>query len=181
MAFEALGPAAIAAEDERVLSPELTAGEEFVWAGHPRRGLRFGGFDLIAVPFGLFWLGGLMFGVRASIRRKAPSFILAFLSLFVLVGFYMVLGRLLVDSARRRKTTYGLSATRLILVTRFFTRWVPSIDLASLDTITLHEHAKGSGTIVLAAAPESRARNASLLGRAWPGVLVVPPTDVRKH
>lgn len=170
MAFEALGAAAIAAEDERVLSPELTTGEKLLWAGHPAPGLRFGGFDLIAVPFALFWLGAVMFGVRALIKQEAPPFAFVFLSCFVLVGLYMVVGRFWVDSARRHRTTYGLSATRLILVSRFLVREVQSIDIASLDTILLNERRDRSGTITLGAVTDSRTRTAMLLGPAWPGV-----------
>lgn len=175
MVFEALGAAAIAAEDERVLSPELTPGETLLWTGHPGRRLRFGGFDVIAVPFVLFWLGAVMFGVRALIKQDAPAFAFVFLSCFVLVGLYMVVGRFWIDSARRRKTTYGLTATRLILVSRFLVRDVRSVDVASLDTILLNERRDRSGTITLGAVTDPRTRTAILLGTAWPGARACLP------
>jgi hypothetical protein len=161
---------AVDGDDERIISTELSAGEKLFWVGHPRRGPGFGASDLVAVPFSIVWLGVVILGVRRTIEQKVPleEFPLFFLAIFLLVGLYFVVGRFLVDAARRRKTTYGLTDTRLILVSGFFTRRVQSIDLASLGTISLSERRDGSGTIILKSPLDPRARTALVLGTTWP-------------
>jgi hypothetical protein len=167
--LEALGVAGFNAEDERVLAPELTAGERLLWAGHPRRGVRFTAADLFLVPFSLLWCGFALFWEKAALDSDAPLLFKLWGLPFVAIGLYLVFGRFVVDTARRKKTTYGLTPRRLILVSGLFARQVKSIELPSLGEISLTERTDKSGTVTLGTPTGLNARSASLMGPSWPG------------
>ena len=70
-----------------------------------------------------------------------------FLIPFVLVGFYMLIGRFLSDAYTRSKMEYALTDRRALIVTNSFSRKLRSIDYRSEPSISLEEKSDGSGTI----------------------------------
>jgi hypothetical protein len=66
---------------------------------------------------------------------------------FVVVGLYLIFGRFIVDSQQRKKTFYGLTKQRIIIISGVFSHKVESLDLKTLTNISMDEKSDGSGTI----------------------------------
>ncbi len=114
---------AIDDEDRGALAAELTPGESLVWAGHPRRGLQFVRADAYLIPMSLIWCGFAVFWERmALIGSRAPGIFPLWGIPFLAYGIYVVVGRFVTDAIRRKRTTYGLTAKRVIIVGGIFSR-----------------------------------------------------------
>ena len=98
-------------------------------------------------------------GVLAS---DAPAFFALWGIPFVLMGLYLTVGRFFADSYRRRRTTYALTARRIIVRSGATTQ---SLDLATLATMSLREHSSGLGTITFGSPLFPMAFASS----SWPG------------
>jgi hypothetical protein len=66
---------------------------------------------------------------------------------FLLIGAYVTVGRFVHDALKRRRTAYGLTDRRVIIVTDLFGRRATSLNLATLSEVSLSEQADRSGTI----------------------------------
>jgi hypothetical protein len=161
---------------EKIVSSELSAGEELVWSGRPRMGIRLSGTDVFLVPFSLVWCGFAVFWEKSAMGMGAPVFFPLFGLMFVVVGLYFVFGRFIADAIRRGKTFYGLTPRRAIIVSGIFNRHVKSVDLTSLGEISVSERPDRSGTISLGATSGMNAWAAGMIGPSWPGVAkYLPP------
>ncbi len=139
-----------------VISQQLTGGERLVWSGRPRGGIRFRGADIFFVPFSLIWCS---FAIFWEVMASAPTaaghgrpgnvaFVFPIFGVpFVLVGLYFVFGRFLADARMRAKTCYGVTNERIVIVSQFFGKRVKSLNLRTLNDITLSERGDGSGVI----------------------------------
>lgn len=131
------------AEVRRELSPQ----EDLLWSGRPRGGIRFRGQDLIMIPFSLLWAGFAVFWELMVLIGGAPLFFALWGIPFILVGAYITVGRFVHDALKRRRTAYGLTDRRVVIVTDLFGRRATSLDLATLSEVSLSEKADRSGTI----------------------------------
>lgn len=135
-------------QEEATLSEELETGEKLIWTGQPYQGLRFSWFDLYAVPFGLFFFGfAIVWSILAF--RGAPPFALFGIP-FILVGAYMAFGRFIIEAKQRARTYYAITDRRIIIVTGLFTRTVRSLDLSTLQNVSVSEKKNGRGTVEFA-------------------------------
>lgn len=136
---------------ETIIQRELGPGESLVWAGKPRGGVRFSPADTAMLPFRIMWGGAALFAgyilIRAARTAASPFFAWFFAFLFLSFGFYTLVGRLLVEALRRRKTVYGLTSQRLIVASGIFRRSIRSFSLDRLPPLWLIERGDGSGTI----------------------------------
>jgi hypothetical protein len=132
---------------------ELGRGEQLVWSGQPRQGLRLRGSDALLIPFSILWCGFAIFweamALTASAKGGGPVAIVfpLFGLPFVLIGLYLVFGRFIVDSRIRARTAYGITSERIVIVSGLFGRRVKSLNLKTLSDILLAERSDGSGTI----------------------------------
>jgi hypothetical protein len=131
------------AEVRRELGPH----EDLLWSGRPRGGIRFRAQDLFLIPFSLLWAGFAVFWEAMVLIAGAPLFFALWGIPFILVGAYITVGRFVHDALRRRRTAYGLTDRRVLIVTNIFGRRATSLDLATLGEITITEKADRSGTI----------------------------------
>lgn len=134
---------------ENELRPSLSPGEQLIWAGKPKTGIRFKGSDAILIPFSIVWLGFALFWEFGVASINAPFFFKIFGIPFILVGIYFVVGRFFVDSMRRQNTTYGITSTRVIIKSGLFNSQMKSLQLQTLSDITVTQHVDNSGTIQL--------------------------------
>ena len=146
-------------EVEQQLTRELGSGERLLWSGRPRQGILFRPIDAAVIPFSLLWCGFAIFWEMSVIRSGAPFFFMLFGVPFVLVGLYFVFGRFIADAAERKRTVYGLTNERVIIISGSSRRSVKSLNLRSLSDVSLTERSDGTGTITLG--PGS--------AFAWPG------------
>jgi membrane protein implicated in regulation of membrane protease activity len=107
------------------LQSSLRAGEELLWSGRPDPSVIFVATDLIALPFTIVWLGIALlweWGVRST---GAPPAFSAIGGIFVVIGLYLVAGRFVTRSLRKRKTIYGVTSQRVIVQTGSVIRETP--------------------------------------------------------
>ena len=86
---------------------------------------------------------------------------------FVIVGLYLIFGRFIVDSNQRKKTFYGLTNQRIIIISGVFSRKVESLNLKTLTNISLKEKSDRSGTINFG---QNNPLSWWFGGMAWPGM-----------
>lgn len=136
-----------------VIESELSGNEKLLWSGKPRQGIVFRSFDIFMVPFSLIWAGFAVFWeimVLIQIPGEAGTIgiFFAFWGVpFVLAGLYILFGRFIIDSKRRKHTFYGVSDERIITVSGIFSRKVESVNLKTLSNLSLKEKTDKSGTI----------------------------------
>jgi hypothetical protein len=152
------------ADDEEIarreLAPDLAPGESVVWAGRPRRGIRFRLGDVVLVPFSLlwggfsmFWEGGVVYAFVTELRRgnSVAAFVLPLFlvigAVFVAMGQYIIWGRFVFDARRRARTFYGLTDSRALVLVRGKTRKLTAIPLLSHAWVELASEGRGRGTI----------------------------------
>jgi hypothetical protein len=103
------------------------------------------------IPFSLLWGGFAFFWEASVVSSGAPAFFAFWGIPFVLVGAYIIVGRFFADARLRRATVYGLTSTRVIVLTGLFARRVKSLSLRTLTDLSLTERADRSGTITFGA------------------------------
>lgn len=126
---------------------ELDSDEQLIWSGQPRRGLVLSSSDFVMMPFGLFWTAFSFFVLHDGFSKHAPLAYLLFAGFFVLIGIYLLIGRLFVDARRRSRTFYGVTTRRVIICSRMFGQRVRSFPLRKLRDLSLDERSDGTGTI----------------------------------
>jgi hypothetical protein len=153
-------------QTERLLLPELRAGERLVWAGQPRGGIRLVAADAFMIPFSLLWGGFAVFWEYGALQQAGPSFFALFGVPFVLVGLYVIFGRFFFDAYRRSRTYYALTDQRVLILTHVFGHKLQSLSLASLGQVSISERSDRGGTITLG---PSGGMSAWFAGSGWPG------------
>lgn len=148
------------------LQKELAPGESLLWSGRPRRGFLLRGSDLLMVPFSLFWAGFAVFWEYNVYNSGAPLFFMLFGGVFVAVGVYIVLGRFVVDAMKRKKTYYGVTDDRVMILTEFPVHRLKSLNLRTLSDVTFSNRSDGSGTITFG---PQHPMAGWLTGLSWPG------------
>ena len=135
---------------EPITASLLLPNEHALWSGGPGGGVIFQPMDIFLVPFSVVWCSVASFGAFAGfggVRDSAASPFDLFGLLFVVIGFYFVFGRFLVDIMLRRSLRYTLT-TRRILIERGGL-WSKStvVSLVDAPPISLRRMRGGRGTI----------------------------------
>lgn len=166
-------------DDQRVIS-ELAHGEQVLWSGKPDNRRWLYPEDLVLVPFSLIWGGFAIFWetsvLTATSAHKDAATRLVF-SLwgmpFVLIGLYLILGRVFIRRWLRRRSLYALTDERVLL---FSQSWrgssrVKMIWLSSRPPLEKHIGRNGQGTLCVGqTAPGQRWLGGST---GWPGAAMM--------
>jgi hypothetical protein len=136
------------------LAQALDDGEQLVWSGRPRQGVFLRASDAGAIPFSLMWGGFAIFWEAMALTsvlhpgRRPPGPVAFLFPLwgvpFVLIGLYIMVGRFFVDAWRRRRTWYGVTDRRAVIVAGGRTT---SFDMRTIGQVDLQRHRDGTGTI----------------------------------
>lgn len=143
---------------------EVRADEMLLWSGQPAQGLRLHRADVFLIPFSIFWAGTAILWELVMFARGAPPFLLAIGAPFIVAGMYLLVGRFFTDAYRRRRTYYGLTNQRALIVRTGSRRDVTSLDIGELD-IAVNDYANGVGTIALEPVAEKWFSDSG-----WPGM-----------
>lgn len=161
---------------ESIIQAELEDSEQLLWAGQPKQGVTLRGSDAFMIPISLMWGGFAIFwevlalSIFFSAEETPPlgAIIFPLFGLpFVVVGLYMIFGRFIVDSKRRRKTFYGLTDQRIIVISGLFSRKIKSMNLRTLSDISLSEKSDRTGTITFGPIHPMSAWFGNM---SWPGM-----------
>ena len=87
----------------------LLAGEKVLWSGRPRQGLMLTPRDALMIPFSLVWGGFAIFWETAVVSSKASLFMALFGIPFVVIGLFLIFGRLPFDAWLRSRIHYALT------------------------------------------------------------------------
>lgn len=138
-------------DPESIIRAQLSREEKLLWTGRPRGGMRLRAADGFLIPFSLIWTGFPAFLIVMAVlgaREQPASLIVAVIAIpFLLVGFYFVIGRFVLDAKRREKTSYGLTDQRIVIVSGILSRKAKSLNLRTLTDVSLTEKRGGSGHI----------------------------------
>ncbi len=134
------------------ISPLLRPGERVLWQGRPEvmaYSLR-GAWYL--VPFSLLWGGFAIVWEISAVRSGASLFFSLWGLPFVAIGLYLIFGRILVARREARRTLYGVTDQRVIILAGAFSRRTTEMALGDLPPAQLDERSSGIGTITFGAA-----------------------------
>lgn len=146
----------------------LSAGEQVLWWGQPRRGVILRGADALQIPFSLLWCGFAVFWEWSVVRAPhSPGFFMLWGIPFVAVGIYLVIGRFFAEALMRSRTYYAVTPQRIIIVSGLFSKKVKSLNLKTLTDLSLSEGRSGQGTITFGGQHPAAPMFSSMAG--WPG------------
>ena len=98
---------------EEAVHSTLRNGEELLWSGGPDPDRLLNRKDIFLIPFSLLWCGFAIFWL--FLAASADGFFWLFGVPFVLVGLYMVFGRLIVKRSTRRGMRYAITSQRALV------------------------------------------------------------------
>ena len=130
--------------DSGWVMPYLSPGESILWQGRPQRFTPFTENDIFMIPFSLFWCGTLFPRFLEDIKDGIGLFGLFFIP-FVLVGLYVLFGRLVVRWFLLRHTAYAIT-TRKILRRR--NRKVEVLQGDPMPPFRVKEHRNGLKSVL---------------------------------
>ena len=132
---------------EQVIGELLSGDERLLWTGRPKQGVLLRPADALAIPFSLIWSAFIVFWEIGVSKGNGNLFMQLWGIPFILVGVYMLVGRFVVDTWQRSRTTYGLTSQRAIIVSELLRRSIKSLNLRTLADVSLDERSDGTGTI----------------------------------
>lgn len=137
---------------ETKLNSELLPGERLLWSGQPRQGFMLRWRNLMMAPVGLVWgMMGVVFTAGALVERADRPMLLIGLPLSV-AALLMVCAPTVADILLRRRTYYGLTDQRLLIVTDLRRRHVRGLNLRTLSEVQYSEGRRGRGTLTFGSA-----------------------------
>jgi hypothetical protein len=132
------------------LQAELLSGESILWAGRPNPAVWFHSDDWHMIPFSLIWVAFTTFweagvsGYWGKFSKDAPSTVMELWGIpFILIGQYMLWGRFLFDAWLKRRTYYGVTSRRILIVQEGWKRKASCTYIDVLPTIDREGSATG--------------------------------------
>ncbi len=121
----------------------LLPGEQLIWQGAPEGGKWFTKEDIFMVPFSLLWCGFAIFWETSVLLAGIWPFAL-FGAFFVVVGLYMVAGRIFLRHREWGRMRYAITDQRVL--------WKcgarqEAMELRQIPKLGLKVHKDGKGTI----------------------------------
>jgi hypothetical protein len=125
----------------------LAPDERLLWEGKPdvRAYSMRGAWYLI--PFSVMWAGFALFWEYNVITGNAPFFFSLWGIPFVLLGLYLVFGRIWVARREARNTSYAITDRRVLIASGAFRPSFTALELRTLPGAQLDEDRNGRGSI----------------------------------
>lgn len=133
-------------EAHQLLQSELLPGEKITWSGQPVPRL-LAVSDGYIVPFSLLWCGFAIFWEVSAIKQGAPGFFALWGVPFVLMGLYLVFGRFVYKSYRKKHTYYVVTNKRVFVLTDGANKKIVAAFIDQIPTITKSIGGDGVGTL----------------------------------
>ena len=123
------------------IQSELASVENLLWAGRPNPNVIFHSDDWYTIPFSLLWGGFAIFwesgvlGFWGHNTKPAPFFFALWGIPFVLIGQYMIWGRFVYEGWVKRRTYYGITNRRVVVVQEGSKRKTCSMYLDAIPSV----------------------------------------------
>ena len=125
--------------------PYITQDEYILWKGKPEKGHLITGGDMIMMIFGIFWLSFCFFFEYSIIQSQSSLFFILWGIPFILVGLYLVFGRLIQKIYLRNKIFYVITNKKIMIK---HGNKIEMYDGSQLPPMEIHIHKNGNGTIL---------------------------------
>lgn len=130
----------------------LRPGEQLLWVGRPPIGILFRKGDWVAIPFGVacFAVSACIMAVslgltpRSTFNACTTSIVLP----VVAIAMYMAFGRFWYDADQRRRTWYGVTNQRALILYVGKLVCLNGIALDEEPRVTIETHANGTATLL---------------------------------
>jgi hypothetical protein len=132
---------------DEFFSGRLLNGERLLWTGRPKQGVLFTGADVFMVPFSLVWSGMVVSFLFIAERDGSDGMTTLVLTAFLCLGFYMLIGRFIVDAWVRQELRYAVTDRRLLIARPPPFSKFTSLKINQLPEVDLNERLNGQGTI----------------------------------
>ena len=133
------------------LRPALLSGENLVWVDRPENGVKLTSNDIFLIPFSLVWGGGVFMAFLADIihfSREDSPFFSVFLIPFLMMAFYITIGRFMHEYMIRKRTVYGITDRgRILIKTGLFKNSISNYEIKYLPRVEFTEKKDRTGSI----------------------------------
>ena len=137
------------------LQSDLASGERLIWAGRPLPGTILHSEDRYLIPFSLLWGGFAVFweaGVSGLWKHDSNAgtpwnFGMIWGIPFVVMGQYLIWGRFVYAAWKKRRTFYGVTNRRVIVVQEISNRKTVSAYIDTLPTLIKERSSGAVGTL----------------------------------
>jgi Bacterial PH domain len=134
-------------QEQQIIKSQISSNEQICWVGRPKQGFFFRPSDAWGIPFTLLYFGFLAFLSFHFWSSGSDLFLKLFGIIFIIFGLYFLIGRFFVDLLQRKKTFYGITNERIVIVCGVFSQETKYIDLEGLTETSIEENPNGYGTI----------------------------------
>lgn len=128
--------------DFNFAATSLNAGEQILWQGAPGLGNLLTRGDIFMIPFSVLWCAICCFTL--ALAPGGSWKLQLFLSVFALIGIYILVGRFIIIAIHRRKTLYVITNQRILLKQGHRVRQLSIANMPPMHTQLLKN---GFGTI----------------------------------
>lgn len=102
---------------------DLQTSEYILWQGHPMPGIHLQKSDTFMIPFSIVWSGFAFIWETSVILADAPLIFKLWGIPFVVMGFYILIGRFFVRAWQMSETFYVVTSHRVIFYSWKEKRW----------------------------------------------------------
>lgn len=136
-----------------LIKDELIKDEEILWYGQPNSKVLFSVADIFLIPFSLLWGGFAMFWEITAITHRAPLLFCLFGIPFVFVGIYIIFGRFIYKSVRKKNTYYAVTNQRILIINKLINKSLQAEFIQHIPCIDKSVRSSGIGTIKFGNSP----------------------------
>jgi hypothetical protein len=129
-------------------------GEKVLWSGMPEKSRIFSTEDLFYIPFSLIWLALALtweagvFKIFYSSHDSVRLLMLAFGAVFIIIGIYLLAGRIIYRFYLNRNTYYAVLDKRVVIVKDVIFKNVFSIEIQNIGGLKKRLYPSGTGDVV---------------------------------
>jgi hypothetical protein len=152
------------------LAREIEQGERVLWSGRPDNRRWLCSQDVVLLPFSIVWCAIVFASSAGALSSHGGESAFSILSNvpFVLIGLYLLVGRLFVRRRIRGRTLYAVTETRALSIEGTWrgAERVRSVWFGAYPPVDEQLGRDGSGTIVVGSLATGRRRLGA--GSGWP-------------
>jgi hypothetical protein len=130
-----------------VIEAKLAPGELLLWAGRPRQGFKLRWFQIVVTLLVFLWMQA--FFMAGGRQANVGIYVLWFLLGVKAVSILAHVGRSMHDSWVRRRTAYGVTTNRVLILTGGLVSQMSTLALNEVAQMVMTERGETGGTILV--------------------------------